>query len=98
MDIRLSSVILTIEGFKDSKGALRTVEEFFADGGQNADCFIDVIILGRDVVNSSAQKLEKARYYLKDISYNSCFKKGTTDVVEIPEDFGGSSTFYDHHN
>lgn len=91
-------MILTIGGFKDSKGVLHSVEEFFVVGGQNVDCFIDVFILGRDGFNSSAQKLEKVRYHFKDISYNSCIKKGTTDVIEIPEDAGDQSMFYDHHN
>lgn len=85
---RISSIILEIDGYKDADGKLHSIDDFFEVGGKNEDSFIEIFILGRDVFNTSSKKLVKARYFHKDISYNSCIKKGTVEVVEISENYG----------
>ena len=77
-----------IDGYKDSKEKIHTVDEFFESTENKEGGYIYIYVIGQDGFNGSAKKISKARYYYKDISIYSCIKKGTIDVVEISEDFG----------
>lgn len=91
---------LFLDGYKNAKGELLTAEDFFNDRDNKDKGFIDVFVIGYDVVSGSTRHVISQRYFSKDLVINAQIRidNNTMKVEPIRPDSGIQSHFYDHYH
>ena len=91
---------LLLDGYKNAEGKLLTAEDFFNDRDNKDKGFIDVFVIGYDVVSGSTRHVISQRYFSKDIVINAQIRidNNTMKVEPIRPESGIQSLFYDHYH